>query len=226
MKDSLLEKSNAILKNLNFTIDSFYSLYEQLDDDSKDQKQDLLRAIILFSCSGIDSIVKQLVNDTLDYVIEHDEGAFNQFKKFTERKIRLKSDAELNATLLADLFTCENPKKTLIEILKKELTSSSLQSADELLKVGSYFNIETSSLEKDKSSREELKEIFIVRNQITHEMDVDMMAPEFKRRERTLDLTKKYSKHIIDLAKNFIDIVSYKLDDTSKIDEFEQIISL
>ena len=90
-KEEYLNKSNAILISLKNTIESFYTLYNSLDDDKENQKQDLLRAIILFSCSGIDSIVKQLVNDTLDFVIEHDEGAFNQFKNYTEKKLILKN---------------------------------------------------------------------------------------------------------------------------------------
>ena len=83
MKEQL-SKSNAILQSLKNTIASFYDLFDTLSDDKEQQKQDLLRAILLFSCSGIDSIVKQLVNDALDYVIEHDEGAFNEFKKHTQ----------------------------------------------------------------------------------------------------------------------------------------------
>lgn len=225
-KEEYLHKSNAILTSLKKTIKSFYTLYNSLDDDKETQKQDLLRAIILFSCSGIDSIVKQLVNDTLNYVIEHDEGAFNQFKNYTEKKLILKNESGINSKLFAELFTCDNPKQTLIDVLKKDLTSNSLQSADELLKVGSVFNIETANLVNGKQELEKLKKIFIVRNQITHEMDVDMTVPEFKMRDRTYEEIKDYSEFIIGFVAKFIELISEKLDDTSKVDEFEQIISL
>lgn len=226
MKEQFLSKSNTILQSLKNTIDSFYTLFDTLNDDKETQKQDLLRAIILFSCSGIDSIVKQLINDTLDYVIEHDEGAFNQFKNYTEKKLTLKNEIGINSKLFAELFTCGNPKKTLIDVLKKDLTSNSLQSADELLKVGSVFNIETAKLVNGKEAHDKLRKIFIARNQITHEMDVDMMAPDVRMRDRTLEETKDYSEYIINLADKFIELVSEKLDDTSEVDEFEQIISL
>ena len=180
MKEELLNKTNTILQSLQNTIDSFYNLYDSLDFDKGSQKQDLLRAIILFSCSGTDAIVKQLINDTLGYVIEHDEGAFNEFKSYTEKKLMIKNETGINAKLFAELFTCENPKKTLIDVLKKDLTSNSLQSADELLKVGSVFNIETAKLVNGRSEHDKLKNIFIARNQITHEMDVDMSSPYFK----------------------------------------------
>ena len=225
-KEEYLNKSNAILISLKNTIESFYTLYNSLDDDKETQKQDLLRAIILFSCSGIDSIVKQLVNDTLDYVIEHDEGAFNQFKNYTEKKLILKNESGINSKLFAELFTCGNPKQTLADALKKDLTSNSLQSADELLKVGSVFNIETANLVNGKKEHEKLRKIFIVRNQITHEMDVDMTASDFKMRDRTYKEIKDYYEFIVSFIEKFIELISEKLDDTSKVDEFEQIISL
>lgn len=225
-KEDYLHKSNSILISLKKTIESFYTLYDSLGNDKETQKQDLLRAIILFSCSGIDSIVKQLVNDTLDYVIEHDEGAFNHFKNYTEKKLIVKNESGINSKLFAELFTCDNPKQTLIDVLKKDLTSNSLQSADELLKVGSVFNIETTKLVDGKQNHEKLRRIFIVRNQITHEMDVDMTAPEFKMRDRTYEEIKDYSEFIISFIEQFIKLISEKLDDTAKVDEFEQIMSL
>lgn len=225
-KEEYLNKSKTILISLKNTIESFYTLYNSLDNEKENQKQDLLRAIILFSCSGIDSIVKQLVNDALDYVIEHDEGAFNQFKNYTEKKLILKNEAGINSKLFAELFTCGNPKQTLIDVLKKDLTSNSLQSADELLKVGSVFNIETANLVNGKEEHEKLRKIFKVRNQITHEMDVDMTAPNFKMRDRTYEEIKDYSEFIISFTEKFIELISEKLEDTSKVDEFEQIVSL
>jgi len=226
MKEELLNKTNTILQSLQNTIDSFYNLYDSLDFDKGSQKQDLLRAIILFSCSGTDAIVKQLINDTLGYVIEHDEGAFNEFKSYTEKKLMIKNETGINAKLFAELFTCENPKKTLIDVLKKDLTSNSLQSADELLKVGSVFNIETAKLVNGRSEHDKLKKIFIARNQITHEMDVDMSSPYFKMRERTFEDTKDYSEYLINFIKKFIQLVSEKLDDTSEVNELDQIVSL
>lgn len=225
-KEDYLNKANDILTSLKNTIASFYTLYDTLTDEQENQKQDLLRAIILFSCSGIDSIVKQLVHDTLDYVIEHDEGAFNQFKAFTAKKLTEKNETGINSNLFADLFTCENPKQTLKDVLKKELTSNSLQSSDELLKVGAYFNIKSDNLVKGREMHKKLRNIFIARNQITHEMDVDMTSPIFKMRNRTYEEINDYSNFMIDLAEKYIELVSKKLDDTSEVNEFEQIVSL
>ena len=226
MKEEYLNKSKLILENLKSSINSFFVLYDSLEETEDYQKQDLLRAIILFSCSGIDAIVKQLINDTLHHVIEHDEGAFNQFKKYTEDKIVLKNSNGINSKLLSELFTCENPKVILINALKRDLTQGSLQSVEELFKVGSYFNIESTKLESDRSGIEELRNIFVARNQITHEMDVDMSSPTIVRRHRDNNDVKNYSDHLINLSEKFINIVSEKLDDTEEVNEFEQVVSI
>lgn len=222
--NKLLNKSNLIYNSLKSTVDSFYNLYDSIEDEN--EKQDLLRAIVLFSCSGIDAIVKQLVNDTLDYVIKHDEGAFNQFKMYTEKKLINRNDSTIDSKFLAELFTCDNPKDILINDLKHYLSGSSLQSPDELFKVGSFFNIETSKLENGKANHEELKKIFYIRNQITHEMDVDMSSKDFVRRNRVKEDIEKYSNHIIDLSKKFIDLVDEKLNDTSEVNEYDQLVSI
>jgi len=40
--------------------------------------------MLLFACSGLDAVVKQLIQDTLATVLDHDEGAQREFKKFVE----------------------------------------------------------------------------------------------------------------------------------------------
>ena len=94
MGNDMLTKSNMILESLKNTINSFFNLYNI--SGNEEEKQNILRAIIIFSCSGVDAIVKQLINDTLEYVIEHDEGAFNQFKQFSTKKIQNKSETNYN----------------------------------------------------------------------------------------------------------------------------------
>ena len=212
----MLTKSNMILESLKNTINSFFNLYNI--SGNEEEKQNILRAIIIFSCSGVDAIVKQLINDTLEYVIEHDEGAFNQFKQFSTKKIQNKS--ETNYNLLTELLVSEHPRKILISSLKNELTQNSLQSAEELFRVASYFNIETKILEPNDK---ELKRIFKVRNQITHELDVDMDSKTFALRERNLKEVQGFSKHLLDLSEKFIELVSKMLSEKEEIDEEKQL---
>lgn len=95
-------------------------------------------------------------------MIKKDEGAVNKFKNFVEKKIK-NGSVDNNSKLLSEIFISDNnPKEILINILKKELTANSLQNADELFKVASFFNIETTNIEK-------MREIFNERNLIAHE---------------------------------------------------------
>jgi NADH dehydrogenase FAD-containing subunit len=52
-----------------------------------DEKQDLLRAMLIFATAGLDSMVKQLITDALPSVIEIDLGATAMFKKYVERRL-------------------------------------------------------------------------------------------------------------------------------------------
>ena len=169
--DSITENSKIILQTAKDTVESFFKMYEEIDDN-ENKKQDLLRAIILFSCSGIDAVIKQLINDALETIIMIDDGAENNFKSFVEKKIKNNIENN-NSKLLSEIFTSDKkPKETLIQVLKKELTANSLQSAEELSRVASFFNIKTMNIE-------DIKKVFYVRNQITHEMDIDMDSEKF-----------------------------------------------
>src|SRR5690349_252371 len=71
---------------------SFHGLFKERHEAGRDAadhyEQDLLRAMLLFACSGLDATIKQLVRDTLQDVISKDSGAQAQFAKFIERKLK------------------------------------------------------------------------------------------------------------------------------------------
>lgn len=210
----LTKQSKAILSSTKETIESFFEIYKGFEKEkSSDEKnQDLLRAIILFSSSGIDAIVKKLINDTIATVINNDEGAAKQFKDFVDKKIQENKNG-INSKLLSELFTCDNPKEQLISVLKRDLTANSLQSAEELFKVASYFNIPTIEL---SISVDELKKIFKVRNQISHEMDVELNSVDFKRNKRTKKEAEEISKELLKLAEKFIFLIDIKISQNPK----------
>ncbi len=201
--DSITENSKIILQTAKDTVESFFEMYEEINDN-ENKKQDLLRAIILFSCSGIDAVIKQLINDALETIIIIDDGAENNFKSFVEKKIKNNIENN-NSKLLSEIFTSDKkPKETLIQVLKKELTANSLQSAEELSRVASFFNIKTMNIE-------DIKKVFYVRNQITHEMDIDMDSENLNRRVRNKEQVKEYSRKIFELAEHYIKDVDKKL---------------
>jgi predicted GTPase len=116
---------------------------------------------------------------------------------------------QTNSKLLAKVLVDHHPRKSLIQELVMDLTSSSLQSKEELLKVASYFNIPSLELTNDFDL---LSTIFDARNQIVHEMDIDFSQTNWKRRSRTRADMLKYTNEILRVAKVFLQKVDTKLN--------------
>ncbi|MDD3187535.1 MAG: HEPN domain-containing protein [Bacilli bacterium] len=206
-QDELTKHSRAILDSAKDTINSFFEIYDNSKKKITEQNQDLLRAIILFSGSTIDAIIKKLINDTIQEVIDRDDGANSEFKDFVSKTIQ-DSKNIINSKLLSELFVCNSPKEQLIIELKKNLTHNSLQSADEIAKTIGYFGIPTKEL---PIKIDELKSLFIVRNKIMHEMDVKLDSSTFIRNDRSKVEAKKISNELLNLSECLIDLVEKKL---------------
>ena len=173
---------------------------------STDKDQDLLRAMLTFACAGLDSLVKQLIKDALPDVINCNEAAERTFRTDIERRIR--RGEEIDHKFLADILTQKRPRDRLIKILVSDLTSQSLQSKDQLLKVGSFFDIQSNSITKDPN---DLARIFTARNQIVHEMDIDFSPTNRNRRSRTKWKMVDDTNKIFKVSKIFLEEVDHKL---------------
>jgi len=80
--------------------------------------------MLIFAASGLDSMVKQLIHDTLRSVINIDQGAAEMFKTYIER--RMKRGEELDYKFLASVIAESEPRNTMITDLIGSLRSSSL----------------------------------------------------------------------------------------------------
>lgn len=89
-----------------------------------------------------------------------------------------------------------------------DLTSDSLQSAEQLLKVAAYFNIPSGRISKNIGL---LREIFSVRNQIGHEMDIDFSQMNRSRRPRAKEKMVKFAAELLGIAATFLSEVDSKL---------------
>ncbi len=206
MKHITAEKSQKLLDILISNVQSYHVLLDSIEDEFT--KQNILRSIILFSCSGIDAVVKQLILETLDSVIARDVGAQEQLKSFIVRQ--LKKDSDFNYKLLADLLTKNNIRESLITLLKNSLTFNSLQSPEQLFKVASFFNIKTADL-INNDKREILSNAFAARNKIIHQMDVDLEKGTLDPITHTIDEVNGYYQVLVSLSQNFIDEVNQTL---------------
>jgi hypothetical protein len=211
------QDAHAILCNAHDAVKSFLDTFEtirkarQAKGMPTDEEQDLLRAMVLFAGAGLDSTVKQLIRDALPAVVEQDEGATIQFKAHIEKRLR-DTETGISRRFLADTLGDTNPRARLLSVLVTDLTSDSLQSAEELLKVAAYFNIPSGKI---TTNINELKQIFAVRNQIGHEMDIDFSQPNRSRRPRAREKMVKFTTELLRIAAAFLAEVERKLEATA-----------
>lgn len=173
-----------------------------------------MRAMLTFASSGLDSMIKQLVRSALPAVIDLREGAQDKFQEFVERRLR-RGDGP-NYAFVAAVIADPNPRNHLLDGLVRELTSSSLQSVEEVLRVGSYFDIPSPNLISDPNAA---KEIFAARNEIVHEMDIDFERPNRNRRPRRLQDMKDKTRALFEIAHRFLTEVNARLIDRKEVSE-------
>ena len=208
----VLVKSHTILIGAYDAASSFLTLFENIRRSRNakgtptDQEQDLLRAMLAFACAGLDSMIKQVVRDALESVIDRSEGAHGNFRVYVER--RLARQGTLDPKFLAEVLTGTDPRKVLIAELVGELTSQSLQSKDQVLRAASFFDIPSNALTPDIGL---LDRIFQSRNQISHEMDVDLNQPNRNRRPRRKEAMISHTETILHLADAFLTEVDQRL---------------
>jgi hypothetical protein len=204
--------AHAILLNAHDAASSFLEIFGTIRTTRKavgmptDEEQDLLRAMLVFASAGLDSMVKQLVRDVLPLIVECDAGATEMFKEYIER--RLGMEEKHSRKFLADVLGDRNPRQRLMEQLLSDLTSESLQSTDQLLRVASYFNIPSRRITEDPKS---LKEVFAVRNEIGHEMDIDFTQTNRSRRPRAKDKMVAYTNELFRVAAAFLSEADSKI---------------
>jgi hypothetical protein len=162
-----------------------------------DEEQDLLRACIVFAGAGLDSMTKQLIADALPAVVERSPGAETMFKQHVGRHMLRDATGELAPATLAEILADRDPRNYLIRRLIHDLTSGSLQSAEEVMRIASYFDIPSRDLEIEVKFAQE---IFGARNQIVHEMDVHFDQVNRNRRSRTRAKVVSYTNEILRIA--------------------------
>lgn len=202
------ECSNAytILCNAHDASSSFLDTFEAVRSARNrrgaptDEEQDLLRACLVFASAGLDSMSKQLVRDALPAVLDRHDGAHAMLKQHVQRHI-LREMTDESLSVLADVLVDPQPRKRLIGRMVFDLTAGSLQSSEEVMRVGSYFDVPSHELVADPR---ELQKIFNVRNQIVHEMDVDYGQVNRNRRPRTKASMTSYTNEIFAVAYRFL----------------------
>lgn len=176
-----------------------------------DEEQDLLRAMLVFASAGLDSMVKHLVREALPSVIRRATGPNREFRGFVERHMKMRAaDDKPNYELLIDVLLSESPRDMMVSSLVSELTGHSLQSAEQLFMVGAHFNVSSQLI---CPSPDELKQVFNMRNQIVHEMDIDFSRRNRNRISRSRDDMVAAANQILEVADAFLAAVDAKCAD-------------
>ena len=155
---------------------------------------------------AVTEAIKQVVRDALESVIDRSEGAHGNFRVYVEK--RLARQGTLDPKFLGEVLTGTDPRKVLIVELVGELTSQSLQSKDQVLRAASFFDIPSNALTPDIRL---LDRIFQSRNQVSHEMDVDLNQPNRNRRPRRKEAMISHTETILQLANTFLIEVDQRL---------------
>lgn len=213
--DVFYPEYNILLKTIE-AANSFSSLYREGRSGAKGgpsthAQQDLYRAMLIFSCAGLDVLVKQLIKTKLPKLIIADKESENKFKEYVKRGLKKDDNTILNTIAFA--LIDQNPRTIFLNEYIESMTKESLQSTKELCKVSEASGLDTKKIfTTDKMNS--LKDVFIVRNQIIHEMDINILDDESRtygyrtRRQRISTIMEKHTKTILDLGQEIL--VAYK----------------
>jgi hypothetical protein len=144
--------------------------------------QDMLRAMIVFTGAGLDTVLKQLIRDALPSLLEVSGQARQKFSAFVESTLDPQStDASRR---LARYLLAPVARNALIEDYLYDLTGSSLQSSEQVSRTLGALGIADAVL---RSQAEALRPLFIARNQIVHELDLLQPGEPGDRERRARD---------------------------------------
>jgi hypothetical protein len=163
-----------------------------------DQEQDILRAMLIAAASGLDASLKQLIRDCLPLLLAKDQ-VHQAFEKFVQRHLQggeLDVSA-VSAKVLARILASADPQKQLVEQYVYELTGDSLQSTDQLMKVCAALGVEAKPILGDLKT---LKSIFAARNEMIHELDMNLSSPNRKRRVRGQSDMQGYVERLLAIS--------------------------
>lgn len=169
-------------------------------------EQDLLRAALVFSGAGLDATLKQLVRDALPALLPISGTAQKHFEAFVQRAISGSSD-EVRPAALAKLLVSPSPRDTLLNNYVYDLTGSSLQSTEQAHRTIAALGIEDRKL---TASINQLRDMFVARNEIAHELDLVRVRSKGDRTRRTrqVGLTETMCNQALEVAQQVVNAVT------------------
>ena len=213
------DRAEIVLRQAKLSIKHFRAAFDTVRKARKasgpptDEEQDLIRASLTFAAAGLDSVIKELIKGSIKSLAEKDHEVLKGLEEYARRQLRDDSDgspAKSSTNFLAKILVSSSPYELLIENYTRHLTGSSLQSVDELFKASSALGIKIDTV---NTNSKELREIFIIRNKIIHELDVrlDIIPGKTARNQRTEIGLNEMSDLLLSVGDDFIQAVNQKL---------------
>ncbi|MCS5518622.1 hypothetical protein [Curtobacterium flaccumfaciens] len=160
---------------------------------------DLLRSAIVFAGAGLDSVLKQLVRDSLDTLLVGHPGTRTSLSRFVVNTVK---DEPKKATRI--LAATSADAQLRIEYVE-HLTKGSLQSERDLQAVRDALGIDPTGTFADAAFNA-LRPFFDARNQIVHELDLQLRrAPgDTTRRVRRMAPSRDLANEAVQTCAAFV----------------------
>lgn len=168
-----------------------------------DQEQDLLRAMLVMACAGLDATIKRLIHDALPELASNYDPVRLGLEKFISRQLKRDdgSTGSSGADLVARALASANPQQKVIDAYIAYLTGDSLQSLDQVLMAANALGLDQKSL---AIKSEPLREAFLLRNKIIHELDIKLDSGNRARQSRKqADMTRD-TDEVLRIARAFV----------------------
>jgi len=216
----LLRRAHLILKYTHDSVQAFPKAFDVVRRErgaargaTTDEEQDLLRAMVVMAAAGLDSMLKQLIRDALEVLIEHDEAVLKGLETFVARRIRGDADEEhalAGYKFLAHILVGESPQQQVIEEYITHLTGVSLQSVREIRRTVEALGLDQAVVSFTDA---DLGVIFDARNKIIHELDINFGQARRNRENRSRDYMIAYANVLLAIAETILREVDRKLAD-------------
>ena len=145
-------------------------------------EEDILRAALVFTSSGLDACCKRLLRDTLETLVAGNAAAGHKFQEFVKQELATGLSGALSRAILDP-----DPRKQMIQVYIGARTRASLQgSGDVKARVRDTLGISNAQL--PVAQIEQLDGFFTARNAIVHDLDYkDPSAGSNARWTRTME---------------------------------------
>lgn len=173
--------------------------------NTSDKEQDLLRAMLVFACAGLDSMLKQLIRDAVPRLssVPHSTSR-DALQKFVRRRLGgIDADefAVPDRDFLTTVLLSDCTLSGCIEALIEEKTGRSLQARGQIEDVLPHLGVDNSIMQDYRNG---LDEALKNRNEIIHEMDINFGQPNRSRFQRKIGESFEQVNLVLELAEKIL----------------------